>query len=118
MISISSLVQNILKDKITNTPFRIDNRDIKRFYKIIDLDSSGTTRVKIEETINAEYVWMDVSQSYAYNRQYRTTYPISYSNGSESIFYRMNGTTELVIHTTGDWKGYYVCAVLLFYEKL
>ena len=114
----SSLVQNILKDKITNTPFRIDNRDIKRFYKIIDLDSSGTTTVNIEETINAEYVWMDVSQSYAYSRQYKSTYPINYNSGENSILYHMNGTTQLIINTSGNWEGYYVCAVLLFYEKL
>ena len=114
----SSFVQNILKDKVTNTPFRIDNRDIKRFYKIIDLDQSGTTTVNIEETINAEYVWMDVSQSYAYSRQYKSTYPINYNSGENSILYHMNGTTQLIIDTSGNWEGYYVCAVLLFYEKL
>lgn len=117
MLFNSSFVQNILKDRVTNTPFRIDNRDIKRFYKIIDLDPSGTTTVNINETINAEYVWMDVSQSYAYHRKHHTTYPISYYNGSDSIFYHMNGTAELVVHTAGDWTDYYVCISLLFYEK-
>lgn len=114
----SSLSQNPTNWSVTNTIFRIENKDIKRLYFSYPLDASGTTRIDISRyTPNAEYVWMDLSQSYAYNRQHRTTYPISYYNNSDSIFYRMNGTTELVIHTTGDWTDYYSCISLLFYEK-
>ena len=112
------MVQNIVDGQVTSTPFRIDNRDIKRYYRIIPLDPSGTTTVNFDKTINAEYVWMDVSQSYAYSRQYKSTYPINYNSGENSILYHMNGTTQLIIDTTGNWEGYYVCAVMLFYEKL
>lgn len=109
--------QNPTNWSVTNTIFRIENRDIKRLYFSYPLSTTGETRINLSQyTSNAEYVWMDLSQSYAYHRKHRTTYPISYYNGSDSIFYRMNGTAELVVNTACDWTDYYVCISLLFYE--
>lgn len=113
----SSLVQNITHNKITDTTYLLGGNKIKRFSTIATI-SGEKTKFNLTDLDNAQYIWLDLSQSYLYHVNHKTVYPISYYGDSNSYcFYRIvkSDNPYIEIMTKGDWSGYNAMLSFLFY---
>lgn len=112
-------VQKLTHRTITGTDYVIEGEAVKRFYNIAKVEESGTTKTYLPELKDAQYIWLDLSNSYLYNSTNKRIYPITYSgNDGSSCSYRiiMSGETpEMILETTGDWSGYSAMITYLFY---
>lgn len=113
----SSLVQNITHNKITETTYLLDGNKIKRFSTIATIGGEKT-KFSLTDLSNAQYIWLDLSQSYLYNVNNKAVYPISYYGDSNSCcYYRIvkSDNPYIEIMTKGDWSGYNAMLSFLFY---
>lgn len=113
----SSLVQNITHNKITETTYLLGGNKIKRFSTIATI-SGEKTKFNLTDLDNAQYIWLDLSQSYLYHVNHKAVYPISYYGDSNSYcFYRIvkSDNPYIEIMTKGDWSGYNAMLSFLFY---
>ena len=113
----SSLVQNITHNKITDTTYLLGGNKIKRFSTIATI-SGEKTKFNLTDLDNAQYIWLDLSQSYLYHVNHKAVYPISYYGDSNSYcFYRIvkSDNPYIEIMTKGDWSGYNAMLSFLFY---
>lgn len=113
----SALVQNITHNKITETMYLLESNKVKRFSTIATI-SGEITKFNLSALSNAQYIWLDLSNSYLYHANHKTVYPISYYGDSNSYcFYRIvkSDNPYIEIMTKGDWSGYNAMLSFLFY---
>ncbi len=94
-----------------------------RSFEVHPIPSNTTTRIPISVP-DAKYIWLDTSNSYAYNVQGGEIYPIPYNspkyvqNGLNVWIYNTPQKQELVIETATVWpEKYYAWIVVRYYKK-